>query len=428
MAAGVAPAASCCCCCSDSLPGAGDDEDWNDFNDVSKIIIRSAIRSEYRVAFPHLYNSRPRSVRLDVYHHVPSAFIRPEDPDLPAFYYDPLINPIAAFRLHQQQKHAAAAPKQQAAAGGGGGRRLVEDEEEDVASASGGHSTIEITAEDEEAAEAFLAASGASARLLKALYPRAAEAPSAATAAGAAAVTAPGGRNGHWVDALVGTEDDDFELPLEITTPTGEGEEEEPADPWAPLLADHPLFTEHTADGIALYCAPRPFNQRSGATRRALDVPLVSSWFKEHTPSGYPVKVRLCTHTALHPACLPGTHPPAAAGRHRNHSVPPLRLLSCDHHLRIMMLLPPRRVLQVRVSYQKLLKQWILNELHKTPPNAVNKKNLFRTLANTKFFQSTEIDWVEAGLQVCRQGYNMLSLLIHRKNLAYLHLDYNFNL
>ena len=30
--------------------------------------------------------------------------------------------------------------------------------------------------------------------------------------------------------------------------------------------------------------------------------------------------------------------------------------------------------------------------------------------------------------QVCRQGYNMLNLLIHRKNLAYLHLDYNFNL
>ena len=42
--------------------------------------------------------------------------------------------------------------------------------------------------------------------------------------------------------------------------------------------------------------------------------------------------------------------------------------------------------------------------------------------------QSTELDWVEAGLQVCRQGYNMLNLLIHRKNLNYLHLDYNFNL
>ena len=32
------------------------------------------------------------------------------------------------------------------------------------------------------------------------------------------------------------------------------------------------------------------------------------------------------------------------------------------------------------------------------------------------------------GAQVCRQGYNMLNLLIHRKNLNYLHLDYNFNL
>jgi hypothetical protein len=43
------------------------------------------------------------------------------------------------------------------------------------------------------------------------------------------------------------------------------------------------------------------------------------------------------------------------------------------------------------------------------------KKNLFRQLKATKFFQITRLDWVEAGLQVCRQGYNMLNLLIHRK-------------
>lgn len=53
---------------------------------------------------------------------------------------------------------------------------------------------------------------------------------------------------------------------------------------------------------------------------------------------------------------------------------------------------------------------------------------LFRSFKSTKFFQSTRLDWVEVGLQVCRQGYNMLNLLIHRKNLNYLHLDYNFNL
>jgi pre-mRNA-processing factor 8 len=54
----------------------------------------------------------------------------------------------------------------------------------------------------------------------------------------------------------------------------------------------------------------------------------------------------------------------------------------------------------------------------------MTKKSLFRQLKATKFFQTTKLDWVEAGLQVCRQGYNMLNLLIHRKNLNYLHLDY----
>ena len=35
---------------------------------------------------------------------------------------------------------------------------------------------------------------------------------------------------------------------------------------------------------------------------------------------------------------------------------------------------------------------------------------------------------MEAGLQVVRQGFNTLNLLIHRRGLNYLHLDYNFNL
>ena len=75
-----------------------------------------------------------------------------------------------------------------------------------------------------------------------------------------------------------------------------------------------------------------------------------------------------------------------------------------------------------------LLKLWVLNELHKRPAKPSGRRNLFSALRQTKFFQTTELDWVEAGLQVCRQGYNMLNLLIHRKNLNYLHLDYNFNL
>jgi pre-mRNA-processing factor 8 len=83
---------------------------------------------------------------------------------------------------------------------------------------------------------------------------------------------------------------------------------------------------------------------------------------------------------------------------------------------------------KVRVSYQKLLKAWVINQLHSRPDKPKSKRTLFKSLKGTKFFQCTELDWVEAGLQVCKQGHNILNLLIHRKQLKYLHLDYNFNL
>ncbi|KAH1219519.1 Pre-mRNA-processing-splicing factor 8A [Glycine max] len=232
------------------------DEDWNEFNDINKLIIRSPLRTEYRIAFPHLYNNRPRKVKLCVYHTPMIMFIKAEDPDLPAFYYDPLIHPITSANKERREK------------------RVYEDDD-----------------------------------------------------------------------------DDDWILP----------------DGVEPLLKDTQLYTDTTAAGISLLFAPRPFNMRSGRMRRAEDIPLVSEWYKEHCPPSYPVKVRL-------------------------------------------------------------LKCFVLNELHHRPPKAQKKKHLFRSLQATKFFQTTELDWVEAGLQVCRQGYNMLNLLIHRKNLNYLHLDYNFNL
>jgi hypothetical protein len=56
---------------------------------------------------------------------------------------------------------------------------------------------------------------------------------------------------------------------------------------------------------------------------------------------------------------------------------------------------------KVRVSYQKLLKNLILNQLHERAPKSKKKRNLFTALKHTKFFQVTELDWVEAGLQVC---------------------------
>lgn len=76
-----------------------EDEDWNEFNDINKIIIRNMIRTEYKIAFPFLYNNRPRKVHLSVYHYAACAYIKPEDPESPAFYFDRIINPISAYRV-----------------------------------------------------------------------------------------------------------------------------------------------------------------------------------------------------------------------------------------------------------------------------------------------------------------------------------------
>jgi pre-mRNA-processing factor 8 len=70
------------------------DEDWNEFNDINKVIIRHQIRTEYKIAFPYLYNDRPRSVQLSHYHYPSTCYIKAEDPDLPAFYFDDMLYPI----------------------------------------------------------------------------------------------------------------------------------------------------------------------------------------------------------------------------------------------------------------------------------------------------------------------------------------------
>ncbi|KAK1236769.1 hypothetical protein MKX07_002036 [Trichoderma sp. CBMAI-0711] len=249
------------------------DEDFGEFNAIDRIIFRNPIRTEFRVAFPYLYNSLPRSVHLAWYSHPQVVYNRVDDPDLPTFHFDRRINPISSRNV---------APK-----------------------------NVETSLEDE--------------------------------------LFGPGSNEEP--------EEDAFELP----------------DGVEPFLADEDLDNDDTAAAIELWWAPYPFNRRSGKMVRAQDVPLIKQWYLEHPPANRPP-------------------------------------------------------VKVRVSYQKLLKNFVLNELHKKKPKAQNNQNLLRSLKQTKFFQQTTIDWVEAGLQVCRQGFNMLNLLIHRKNLTYLHLDYNFNL
>lgn len=39
---------------------------------------------------------------MAAYHHAPLYYVKADDPDLPAFYFDPIINPISAFRSDRQ--------------------------------------------------------------------------------------------------------------------------------------------------------------------------------------------------------------------------------------------------------------------------------------------------------------------------------------
>ncbi|KAJ5888218.1 hypothetical protein N7495_008259 [Penicillium taxi] len=243
-------------------------EDFGEFNAIDRIIFRFPTRTEYRIVFPFLYNTLPRSVKLGWYSHPNSVYTLTEDPNLPAYYFDPSFHPISS---------RAVKPK-----------------------------NITVTHEDK--------------------------------------IFGPD------------NDEDDFELPGSFEA----------------FFEDEELFLPETASAIVLWWAPHPFNKRHGKMVRAQDVPIVKQWYKDGCPEGQPVKVR--------------------------------------------------------VSYQKLLKSYVLNELHKRTPKTQSKQSLLKTLKSTSYFQQTSIDWVEAGLQVCRQGFNMLNLLIHRKNLTYLHLDYNFNL
>ncbi|KZT19216.1 hypothetical protein NEOLEDRAFT_1183591 [Neolentinus lepideus HHB14362 ss-1] len=71
------------------------DEDWNKFNNINKVSIWKQIHTEYKVPFWYVYNSLPHSIHISPYHHPKKAYIQTDDPDLPVFYYDPLINPIS---------------------------------------------------------------------------------------------------------------------------------------------------------------------------------------------------------------------------------------------------------------------------------------------------------------------------------------------
>lgn len=253
-----------------------EDEDFNEFNALDRIIFRNPIRSEYKVAFPYLYNSLVRSVHLSLYHSPPILFSKTDDPEIPLFYFNPTYNQIRPRK--------------------------------------GITNSCEISDFDTE--------------------------------------------TGIMIDDMGEVSDSSLDLPASFE----------------PFLEDEDLaFTSDNYQAFELYWSAHPFNVNTGSMVRAEDVCLVKNWYLQRPPSDERVKIK--------------------------------------------------------ISHQKLLKNNVLNELkkEKSPSNESTPK-LLKALKATKFFQETSLDWVEVGIQVCKQGHNMLNLLIHRRGLTYLHLDYNFNL
>ncbi|CRG98542.1 pre-mRNA-processing-splicing factor 8, putative [Plasmodium relictum] len=456
-----------------------DDEDWNEFNDINKIIIRQQIRTEYKIAFPYLYNNRPRKIAVSKYHTPMCVYIKLEDIDLPPFYFDLIINPIPSYKIRKfnnkdknktsfdfyltyirreiYYEDVLGNEKDIEEGKNKNMRKTHSDEEEDDYDSNSNNSSdvgyytkgknkkrkkekgeketkkyknkkVIKKHKEKEEKEIKKNKKGYNSNYEMSDHDSDLEnhrhkKNSNTNMTGSDSVdnsdtNVSSNKYNNSNNVSIKTskyKDEHYELDSTLENNScdnnpkkyykknkkrkhsyndNENKDQDEDDSKLrkkeekkkkkkmiikkveygilPLLHNYPLYTERTINGIQLYHAPYPFNKKCGYTRRGIDIPLVQSWFKEHISTKYPVKVR--------------------------------------------------------VSYQKLLKCWVLNHLHSKRPKSMKKKYLFRIFKSTKFFQCTEMDWVEVGLQVCRQGYNMLNLLIHRKNLNYLHLDYNFNL
>ena len=305
------------------------DDDWNEFNDINKIIIRQPIRTEYKLAFPYLYNSRPRDVKV--------------------------TRCARALRV----------PRVKVPAGGAGERTGRRTRARARTNRGGAPLHPPIIA-----CSFAIPPSTSSCPAPVAPAPLCTREPT--TRAGAHddeyddfdpvvnPVSAHASGAGKWAPPQ--RQDDDFGDCVDLVLPAA----------MAPLLSDAALYNDQTASAIALYWAPRPFNMRSDYTRRCIDV-----------PAG-----QLVVYGAL----------PAAAPGEGARLVP-----EAPQVLRDQRAAPP-------------------------PAEGASRRRTCSRRSSDQVLPDHALDWVEAGLQVCRQGYNMLNLLIHRKNVNYLHLDYNFNL
>ena len=79
-------------------------------------------------------------------------------------------------------------------------------------------------------------------------------------------------------------------------------------------------------------------------------------------------------------------------------------------------------------SFFSLLKNYVIKNSYKKHQGLKKKFNFDKILESSSFFIQKRMSWIESGMQICLQSYTMMQILLGRKNLNYLNLDFNFNL
>jgi pre-mRNA-processing factor 8 len=177
-------------------------------------------------------------------------------------------------------------------------------------------------------------------------------------------------------------------------------------DDFAPFASDVPLEPEGQSatirQGIDLLFAPAPFNRLVGPLRRPVDVAVIDPWYRSSRPAK-------------------GTAPKTNTSYQRLLKGYVKRELKRDKEIR-------------RVTKNRL--EQIAAEDGAVDPEQVGavsantrsqSARVVDQLAETKFFQKTNIEWLEAGMQLAFQGHTMLALLLRMRNMTMVDLDYNFN-
>lgn len=352
----------------------GGEEDWTEFNDLRRVIHRDDPRkprftmlTERQIAFPFLYSAVVEGVRLAPYAYSPVVRVENEDPDIPCFAFHSSLNPMKAV-----ERLATPADYE---------RSMLCSTALRAGRVCGGHDN------DTEATAPGITTRGAVVKR-------------------------------SW---YINDEDDnnDAAAPRDEDILAAAMAE----SPMQPFLSSLPLEAELTKSAMTLLSAAKPFRSFDGGMKRRVDVRLCDDAYQEPPglqPSSDDRDKILRSYTQL----LKHHVKRSLRGEQRRHC----RRRRQQQQRRAA----GRRRGGRRGGYDDESgesdseSESSSSDGEAAEEEETDVRRRLDRLSQMRYFARTQMDWLEAALQLMRQGHNMLVQLIHMKCLPYVHMDYNF--